>query len=576
MRKTGQHRAPRRSFRRGRHAALYALLVAGVSMGMATLGLTWAATSASSPVAERLATAGSQLAVTNGPSGAVWTAKFDPVLVGDSLAYLQLKTIRTTFLNDRAGKRVVVDNWQDSSSWKTIAVVRPRDGVAEFSLPDPLEVTHLYRAVIHPGPAEVATRQVEYAAPRTRQDDGLPTVYVDTDDGSPIGESGSAWEGQLTVKGTGDGRCADSSPATAKIAGVGDFTWERDKPDIAVTLAHDAALCGLPNSSHLTLYGDRYDRSLLRTSVGLHLATKLDGLTWTSDLIPVDLYVNGELRGVYGLGTRHSFAPRGSVTQDSSTPQMSKSTPTPRATSKDEFLLRWDTDSKEPNFVKLEQYGLTVVEHESGNDDGELTQEQRDYVRTYLSKADAALRGQEFTDSTNGWRAYIDERCAVDYYLLMEYTKNVALTDPRGSFMYKAADSASGPGKLCFGPVQGFDASMGSTGFPGNQASPTGWYPNGSAATTNTWLKRLNDDPEFRKAVKARWLEVRGHFSDLRGWIDDQAAHLSSGAKFDSNRWNSVTPRDESHIVHGAWSTEVAALSTWTAARTDWFDSQFH
>ena len=69
-------------------------------------------------------------------------------------------------------------------------------------------------------------------------------------------------------------------------------------------------------------------------------------------------------------------------------------------------------------------------------------------------------------------------------------------------YMYKPRN-----GKLFFGPLWDFDLATGSANRAGNVVSPSSWYlrnTSGSRRSSRrkTWFNRLNEDPDFRSAVR--------------------------------------------------------------------------
>ena len=112
--------------------------------------------------------------------------------------------------------------------------------------------------------------------------------------------------------------------------------------------------------------------------------------------------------------------------------------------------------------------------------------------------------GSNFTSPTSGWRNYIDEASAVDYYIAMEFMKPVDGNMWASVYMYKPRS-----GKLKFGPMWDFDLAAGSANRAGNVVSSSSFYlrnPLGVSAmqSSKTWFNRLNEDsssgPRSRRA----------------------------------------------------------------------------
>ena len=86
-----------------------------------------------------------------------------------------------------------------------------------------------------------------------------------------------------------------------------------------------------------------------------------------------------------------------------------------------------------------------------------------------------------------------------------------------------------------------------------------------------SWFYRLNEDPEFRAAVAARWNEVSAalHTSDayLAGYED----RVANSATDNFVLWWG----DSSSVARSEWQAEVDYLRDWLSTRIDWMDGQF-
>ncbi len=96
---------------------------------------------------------------------------------------------------------------------------------------------------------------------------------------------------------------------------------------------------------------------------------------------------------------------------------------------------------------------------------------QAAYIEAYVDSFENALAGPDFSDTANGFRRFLDERSAIDYFLLSEFARNVD-GYRQSTFFYKDKDSNGG--KLKFGPVWDFDLGYGSANYCG-ATDPEGW-----------------------------------------------------------------------------------------------------
>lgn len=576
-----------------RSRGLFVLLVVGMVMGVGTLGLAWSAT-AVRPAASAGADAGAgrteqvggSLSVVDSGSTSAWTARFDPGLVTGHRVSLQLKAIPTKMTRARNGQTLPVRNWVEKAAWQTVAIADPdASGVVTFRFDHPLGVEHTYRAEIDLGESQVVTNVVSYAAPRATKDTGLATIYLDTNDGSLIDSNEDAWEGRVSLAPDAAGTCAPVEPVRARLAGRGNSTWLFDKQPYNINLDKARSLCGMPAAKKWALLAEFYDRSLLRTTVAMHIGQGLSGLAWTPHTVPVDFYLNGEYQGLYTLIERidiheNRLAIDQLKNEDEATTPPTDWNAEPTITGG--YLLSWDYRRDTPYYFDVGARGSVSLEDPADGDKGtSVTPQQLAYIKDYLTAADAALFSPDFTDPSRGWRAYLDERSAVDAYLAYEFTKAVDGNMNASVYLYKTRDGADGPGKLHLGPLWDFDMSMGSSLYPDGQGLSKGWYvrdpldpANDTRQVAVTWFNRLNADPGFRRAVAARWKELRPLFDGLPQYVDAQAARISKGAEVNFEEWDVTDQVEPEQVIKGSWTAEVAWLKTWLTARTAWLTSQ--
>jgi hypothetical protein len=141
-------------------------------------------------------------------------------------------------------------------------------------------------------------------------------------------------------------------------------------------------------------------------------------------------------------------------------------------------------------------------------------------------------------------------------------------------YMYKQRS-----GKLYFGPLWDFDLAAGSANRAGNVVSPSGWYLRNSLGvsamqSSKTWFNRLNEDPDFRSAVKERWNNVQNGLSQT-SFISQQKSIIQNSANENFKKWSVTEHLSKYQVVKGSWSAEVSYLSSWMNSRRSWINGQF-
>ena len=486
-------------------------------------------------------------------SGKTVTATFSPAVSGQKTS-LQMLTIKTTETNETT-----------TPSWKTIATsTQSSSGKTTFSVSDPREVSHQYRAVSGSTTSNIVT----FAAPLPSKATGLSQLYFNSYEGNSVNTRDRWFEGEFSMT---NGAGCGPVPKTpkARMKGRGNYSWGFAKKSFSINLKDGLNLCGLGKSKKWAIVANHYDKSLLRNTVAGHVGQALSHLAWTPSSKPVDVYVNGSYRGSYILIER--------VTIDDervNIPELKGSKDNVQPNITGGYLLEWDfRKGADKNVTAGSRGWVGIKEPEDPGDPEGITDAQVSYINGYLDKTDAALFGSNFKDDANGWKKYIDLASAVDYYIGMELMKPVDGNMWASVYMYKQRS-----GKLYFGPLWDFDLAMGSANRAGNVVSPSSWYlrnPLGVSAmqSDKTWFNRLNEDPDFRNAVSARWNQVYGSLSQS-SFIDSQASLISTSASENFKKWSVTEHLSKYQVVKGSWSKEVSYLKSWMSSRRSWMNGQ--
>jgi len=142
-------------------------------------------------------------------------------------------------------------------------------------------------------------------------------------------------------------------------------------------------------------------------------------------------------------------------------------------------------------------------------------------------------------------------------------------------YMYKARN-----GKLSFGPMWDYDLAAGSADRAGNTKGATGWYLKNKVNTTakqssSTWFNRLNDDPDFQKAVRARWNVVYPQLKTNDAFLGTQRDVIKKSADANFAKWSVHEHISSAQVVKGSWSKEVSYLRGWLKDRISWMNTQY-
>lgn len=197
----------------------------------------------------------------------------------------------------------------------------------------------------------------------------------------------------------------------------------------------------------------------------------------------------------------------------------------------------------------------------------DITPSQKDFISDYVSKFEQALLTDDFETAARTYTEYIDVPSFVDYFLINELCRNVDAYRI-STYLQKDRD-----GKLAMGPVWDFNI-----GFDeGTRIPVTDWVVNYNDYVKNDpwmvpfWWDRLLADPQFRKAVKDRWLGLRqGELSPskLNGMVDEMVNLLQSNGAVQRNyaKWDQGIGLN--------YDQSVLNLKLFLTDRANWMDGQ--
>ena len=381
--------------------------------------------------------------------------------------------------------------------------------------------------LVAPADAETRTASTTTAA-EVGWPPAPPTQLVIDTQGQPIGREDYV-PGTVTL---------DGVTRATEVRGRGNSTWGWAKKPYKLKLAEDAALVGTRPFEKWVLLAGYADRSSLRTAVAFAVAAQTR-MRWTPRFRFVEVVLNGQPQGLYML-TEQVEVERGRV----SLPD-------------DGYLLeinkRYLRDD-EPGFRTGR--GTPVA----FKDPDEVTRRQRRQVRKAVTRFEKVLYSPGFANRKRGYRAHIDVRSVIDWYLVEEL-----LANQDSNFQSSVHLTWTPGGRFVFGPVWDFDQSAG-----------TRWrasWPTDQFYTRlgDHWISRMLEDPAFSSRVKRRWQRLAPVVREVVAQIPDAARTLEPAAAADWEQWHTADDLEWSHHAAGKRG-EVEFLQQWLTDRASWLD----
>ena len=212
----------------------------------------------------------------------------------------------------------------------------------------------------------------------------------------------------------------------------------------------------------------------------------------------------------------------------------------------------------------------------------DMTSEQISYIKGRIDQMETALWNYRPTGSST-YSEYIDVDNFVDYQIAMELGHNVDAYRLSGKF-FKRRDSEDARFKMV---VWDMNLAYGNADYYDGWRNDTWMYKNnnvmnsaGDPQLIPFWWYKLNTDPSYTAALKARWAQYRRNNlreDRIMATIDSLATVLNSRGAVRRNyqawpRWGQyVWPN---YYVATGFADEVAGLKQWLTDRIAWMDEQ--
>lgn len=332
---------------------------------------------------------------------------------------------------------------------------------------------------------------------------GIPVMRIDTPNNVGI-YSKDEWTEQSTLWLDGMGIFEDIDGVKLSIRGRGNSTWGYEKKPYNIKFDKKQEVMGMPKHKRWCLLANYMDRTLLRNRVAYYLAEQTS-LAWTPRCEFVELILNGEHLGSY-LVAEH-------IKVDKNRVNITEMEPTDNSGDAvtGGYMLeldfhfdndwQWHGASGTPFAVKYPE-------------EEDLTTQQLEWIKSYITEVESALYGANFADPQNGYAKYIDMQSFVDYWLIYEICVNHELANPGSVYLTKERN-----GKLKAGPVWDFDWGT----FSYNASPQAQWN---LFMTGAWWYSRLFKDEKFMTLASERWAVLKPKFMTVFNFIDEQSDYI--------------------------------------------------
>ncbi len=350
--------------------------------------------------------------------------------------------------------------------------------------------------------------------------------------------------------------------------------------------SRNVRLLDMPSENDWALISPYNDKTLVRNALTYQLFRSMGYYAPRTQYCEV--YLNGAYQGIYILTEK--------IKRDDERVDITK--PDFTATSGDAisggYIIKNDNrgNDEESFFSNYSEQGMagsqqvSFIYEEPETED--ITAAQKKYLSAYIGAMENALYGNNFTDKTLGYRAYLHVPSFVDYFILGEVSRSVDAYK-KSKFYFKDIDSKDG--RLYSGPPWDFDWAY--KNIPEGNIALQCYYgvTDGSAWAYKSidcnhspafagWVPRLLKDPYFANSVKTRYVDLRKTIlsnSSLNRYIDSVQTTLAEPQIRHYQKWDILgknsTGSPEVDPQPATFTATGQQLKNWLAIRLNWLDN---
>jgi hypothetical protein len=341
---------------------------------------------------------------------------------------------------------------------------------------------------------------------------------------------------------------------------------------------NNISILDMPTENDWVLLSNYNDRSLIRNALAFKLFGEMGNYSVKSSLCEV--VIDSSYKGIYLLGEK--------IKRDDNRVAISKLTATD--TTGDDltggYILQqnlWNpSNSFQSNYSPIDHPGFDVhfvYEYPKPN---AILPQQKIYISSYIDSLETALYSTDFTNTTTGYRKFLDVKSFIDYFLINELSRNA---DGFKKSVFFNKNKYSNGGKLNAGPVWDFDWAWKNLGncYIYDNSNSSGWaHHNNDCPTDNYstgWYIRLLQDSTFNNELRCTYENYRQTILDttyIFTYIDSIKTLVQNAQKRHFNKWPILGmsgPAPEIDAIATTYNAELDTLKGWISLRLQWLDA---
>ena len=358
-------------------------------------------------------------------------------------------------------------------------------------------------------------------------------------------------------------------------------TWDNQYNDI------DVSLLGFPEEEDWILYGPFSDKSLIRNKLIYDLSNQMGRYASKTEF--VELSINYEYKGLYIFMEKLKRDDNRINIQKLNENDIDETLITGG------YIIKIDKSDMEDG--SYSDYNSFQSKYDVfGKKDGdkkvyfnyeypkpsEIHVYQKNYIKNYINDFESSLASDQFKNSENGYRKYIDVNSFIDFFILNEISNNVD-GFRLSTYLHKDREK-----KLIIGPIWDFNLSFGNADYCGGERYDIWLHKFNERCLDDFWnipfwWNRFLEDENFVNQLKDRWNELRiSTLSDenIISLIDDYYSFLNNETdiverNFDKWRIFGIYIWPNSFIGNNYYE-EIDFLKNWIKNRTSWLDESIN
>lgn len=349
-----------------------------------------------------------------------------------------------------------------------------------------------------------------------------------------------------------------------ELRGFSSITWPKKPYGFetrdSIGNNNNVSLLGMPSENDWTLHAPYVDKTLMRNVLLYQIANEMG--MYAAKTRFCELVLNGEYMGVFVLIEK--------IKKDKNRVNISSPDSTNESGG---YLLEMTAEERltggETYFITPVSGKHVEIKYPKSED---VTDQQFDYMNNYFSEFETILYSDNYRDSVNGYRKYIDVDSFIDNMLIAEAFNQLDVL-VFSQFFHKKKD-----GKLFMGPLWDCNRSIGNARYFTSWATSGWWLKHPYNGLRALWADRLMSDSYFMERFANRWLEVRESifsFDSIYSKIDYWVDILEESRVRNFERWPVLGVSINNKYVFDTYEEEISYIKNWISEKFSWLDNEF-